>query len=112
MWNFSIPYVLKYYIDCIVQPGFLFKYSETGTIIPLVLGRKMICVTSRGSNYSADPMKSFDFQEPYLRAIFGFIGVSDIDFVNAEPMDMSPVWRESAVSAATDRAQALALALL
>ena len=30
MWNFGIPYALKYYIDAIVQPGYLFRYDEQG----------------------------------------------------------------------------------
>jgi FMN-dependent NADH-azoreductase len=70
MWNFSIPYALKYYIDCIVQPGYLFKYNEQGQPLGLVHGKKMVCVTSRGGNYSEmSPLHRYDFQEPYLRAI-------------------------------------------
>ena len=60
MWNFGIPYALKYYIDAIVQPGYLFRYLPDGRPEGLVLGRKMICVTSRGGDYSGY-MKSFDF---------------------------------------------------
>ena len=47
----------------------------------------MLVVTSRGGDYSMPAMQKFDLQEPYLRAIFGLIGIDDIDFVNAEPMD-------------------------
>jgi FMN-dependent NADH-azoreductase len=109
MWNFTIPYALKYYIDCIVQPGYLFRYDETGRPIPLVLGKKMICVTSRGGDYSAEsPLSSYDFQEPYLRAIFGFIGITDIDFINAQPMDITPEWRAAGLEAAIREASALA----
>jgi FMN-dependent NADH-azoreductase len=55
MWNFGIPYALKYYLDAIVQPGYLFKYSEQGVPVGLVLDRKMVCVTSRGADYSQAP---------------------------------------------------------
>lgn len=96
MWNLSIPYVLKYYIDAIVQPGYLFKYNEAGQPEGLVTGRKMICVTSRGGDYSAEPLKSFDFVEPYLRTIFGFVGLADIHFFNVQPMDQSIEARRAA----------------
>jgi FMN-dependent NADH-azoreductase len=107
MWNFSIPYALKYYIDCIVQPGYVFKY-EQGRTVPLCLGKRMVCITSRGGDYSpTSPLHTYDFQEPYLRAIFGFIGITDMHFVNAQPMD-SPALREAAREAAIQQARALA----
>jgi FMN-dependent NADH-azoreductase len=89
MWNFGIPYVLKYYIDAIVQPGYLFKYNEQGHPEGLVKGKRMICVTSRGGDYSSGPLQAFDFVEPYLRTIFGLVGLTDMHFVNAQPMDVS-----------------------
>lgn len=109
MWNFTIPYVLKYYIDCIVQPGYVFRYDEMGRPVPLVHGKRMVCVTSRGGDYSpGSPFHAYDFQEPYLRAIFGFIGVTDVEFINAQPMDMTPDLREVASRAALEQAAALA----
>ena len=67
MWNFSIPYALKYYIDCIFQPGYLFRYNELGQAIGLVQDKKMVCVTTRGGDYSPQsPFHAYDFQEPYL----------------------------------------------
>ncbi len=87
MWNFNIPYMLKHYIDLIVQPRHLFHYKEDGTTEGLVVGKKMIVITSRGGQYGGN-MKGFDYQEPYLRAIFGFVGIADIDFIKVEPMDM------------------------
>ena len=89
MWNFGIPYALKYYIDAIVQPGYLFRYDEQGRPEGLVKGRKMICVTSRGGDYSSGPLQAYDFVENYLRTIFGFCGITDIRFFNAQPMDVS-----------------------
>lgn len=109
MWNLSIPYALKYYIDCIIQPGYVFRYDEIGQVVPLVHGKRMICVTSRGGDYApASPMHAYDFQEPYLRAIFGFIGITDVEFINAEPMDIAPDMREAAVSVAIEAARNLA----
>ncbi len=109
MWNLHIPYALKYYIDCIVQPGYVFEYNEAGQAVPMVHGKRMICVTSRGGDYSPGTfMNAYDFQEPYLRAIFGFIGISDIEFISAQPMDMTAELREIAVRSAMEEASALA----
>ena len=95
MWNFGIPYALKYYIDAIVQPGYLFKYTAEGTVEPLVHGRKMIVVTSRGSDYSG-AMAAYDYVENYLRTIFGFVGITDMTFFNVQPMDISLPMRKAA----------------
>lgn len=100
MWNLGIPYALKYYIDAIVQPGYLFRYTEQGVAEGLVHGKKMICVSSRGGDYSSEPSKSFDFVEPYLRTIFGFVGITDIRFFNVQPMDASRELRVAAQRAA------------
>jgi FMN-dependent NADH-azoreductase len=96
MWNLGIPYALKYYIDAIVQPGYLFRYNELGQAEGLVRDRKMICVTSRGGDYSSGPMMAYDFVENYLRAIFGFVGITDIRFFNVQPMDVSMPIRKAA----------------
>jgi FMN-dependent NADH-azoreductase len=109
MWNFSIPYTLKYYIDSIVQPGYLFKYNEQGQPVGLVHGKTMVCVTSRGGDYSeGGPLHAYDFQESYLRAIFGFVGITDMHFINAQPMDVTPQLRATAVAAAMEEARNLA----
>lgn len=98
MWNFGIPYALKYYIDAIVQPGYLYRYNELGIPEGLVKGKKMIVVSSRGGDYSENsPLHSFDFVEPYLRAIFNFVGITDIQFINAQPMDITLAARSAAL---------------
>lgn len=108
MWNFGIPYALKYYIDAIVQPGYMFEYNEQGQPSPLVLGKTMVCVTSRGGDYSENsPLHQFDFVEPYLRTVFGFVGIYDMHFINAQPMDMSRALREAATERAISAARAL-----
>ena len=107
MWNFSIPYTLKQYIDVIVQPKYLFQYTKDG-VEGLAKNKKMVAITSRGGQYSSPNTKSQDFQEPYLRLIFNFIGIQDITFVNAEPMDMGKELREKALSAAEETAKTLA----
>ncbi len=87
MWNFSIPYVLKQYIDVIVQPNYTFRYVHGG-VEGLVAGRKMMVITSRGGQYTDPDSSAYDFQDPYLRTIMGFIGITDISFIIAQPMDL------------------------
>lgn len=109
MWNLSIPYMLKYYIDLIVQPGYLFASTNAGGSIGLVQGKKMVCIVTYGGDYSAHtPCHTSNFLEPYLRAIFGLMGIADIQFITAQPMDVTPALRETAVAAAIDEARCLA----
>ncbi|MDN4484502.1 FMN-dependent NADH-azoreductase [Demequina lignilytica] len=100
MWNFGIPYVLKYYIDAIVQPGYLFRYDEQGVPHGLVNDRTMVVVTSRGADYSTGPLASLDFVEGYLRTVFGFVGITDMTFFNVQPMDVSRELRNAAITSA------------
>lgn len=106
MWNFSVPYYLKHYIDVILQPGYLFRYTEKGPE-GLVKNKKMIIITSRGGDYSLDsPFHSYDFQEPYLRAVFGLAGVTDITFINSQPMDsLGPETQRQKIDAAREIAK-------
>jgi FMN-dependent NADH-azoreductase len=108
MWNFGIPYALKYYIDAIVQPGYLFQYNEQGYPEGMVHNRKMICVTSRGGDYSeGSPINSLDFVEPYLRSIFNFVGITDISFINIQPTDITPELRKDAIQNGIEEARKL-----
>lgn len=112
MWNFTIPYVLKYYIDAIIQPGYLFRYDEQGVPHGLVTGKKMVCVTTTGGSYAeGTPMHAMDFVHPYLRAIFGFVGITDISFIKAGPMDYTPEVRDMALTQAKAEAMAMVTAL-
>ena len=109
MWNFSIPYVLKYYIDAIVQPRYLFAYDEHGVPAGLVHGKKMVCVTTRGGDYSpGSPMHAYDAQESYLRQIFGFVGITDMRCVHGQPMDLAPAVRAASLESATRAACSVA----
>ncbi len=87
MWNFSVPYYLKHYIDVILQPKYLFRYTENGPE-GLVKNKNMIIVTSRGGDYNTGTaIDKFDLQIPYLKTVFGLVGINDIKFINAQPMD-------------------------
>ncbi len=86
MWNFSIPYRLKQYIDNLVQPGYTFGYSEEKGYEGLVTGKPLLAVYSRGGQYQAGSgAEAFDLQKKYVKLIFGFIGFNDIKSVIVEP---------------------------
>jgi FMN-dependent NADH-azoreductase len=72
----------------------------------------MICMTSRGGDYSENsPFHAYDFLEPYLRVIFGYVGITDIQFINAQPMEITHELRESAVKDAIEKARELAASI-
>ena len=85
MWNFSIPYRLKQYIDIVVQPGLTFSYDPEKGYTGLVTGKKLQLILASGGEYPAgSPMVAYDFQKPYLETIFGFIGFTDIRAIRVE----------------------------
>ncbi|MBS2007766.1 MAG: NAD(P)H-dependent oxidoreductase [Cyanobacteria bacterium SZAS TMP-1] len=82
MYNFTVPAVFKAFIDLIVVPGKTFAY-EAGVIKPMLKNKKAFVVTASGGSYDEPPMNGLDFVEPYLRAVLGFMGVTDVTFVKA-----------------------------
>jgi FMN-dependent NADH-azoreductase len=103
MHNFSVPSSLKAWIDQIVRPGVTFTYSASGPV-GLLRGKQLILVLARGGIYSEGPMQAFDFQQPYLSAVFGFIGMDDIRVVRIEGVAMG----EAALARGVDSARAQA----
>ncbi len=84
MHNFTISTRLKAWLDQVVRFGKTFSYGESGPK-GLLSGKKAYVLTSRGGAYPAGtPYAPFDFQEPYLRHILGFIGLTDVTFIHAE----------------------------
>jgi len=105
MWNFSIPYMLKHYIDVIMQAGILFSFTANGPE-GFAKYEQMVCITSRGGDYSpGSPMHALDHQEPYLRTVFGLAGIEDIHFVHAQPLDVAPGLTQSALEKAKEEAR-------
>lgn len=79
MWNFTVPYVLKHYIDIIVQPGVTYGVDAQGKLRGFVEGKKALCICASGSPYDGDaPLAPADFLRPYLQWIFKWIGIEDL----------------------------------
>lgn len=94
MYNFSIPSQLKAWIDRIAVAGKTFRYTANGPE-GLAGGRSVHVVSTRGGAYAAAPQ--MDFQEAYLRQVFGFIGIDDLRFVRAEALNMGAETKSAAV---------------
>lgn len=97
MYNFGIPSTLKAWFDHVLRPGRAFRYSETGPE-GLFKGKRAIVVVARGGLYSSGPAKAFDSQEPHLRTLLGFIGITDVTFVRAEKLGFGPEQRNEAIA--------------
>jgi FMN-dependent NADH-azoreductase len=83
MHNFGVPSVLKLWIDQVARVGRTFSYAN-GTPKGLLLGKKATFLIATGGIYDAQTqMASFNFVEPYLRSVFGFLGVTDATFLTA-----------------------------
>ena len=106
MWNFSVPSVLKAWVDNIVRAGLTFAYTDTGIKGLVPSSKKIIIALSSGGVYSQAPMKSMDFVEPYFRAAFGFLGVQDVTVLRAEGTN-DPKHSEHAMSKAFEQVEAL-----
>jgi len=99
MYNFSVPTSLRAWFDFVLRAGETFRYSEAGPE-GLLKGKKVIVLTSRGGLYSEGPGAAADFQEPYLRHLLGFIGITDVTFVHAEKIGFGPEARDAAIAGA------------
>ncbi len=99
MYNFGIPSTLKAWFDYVLRAGVTFRYTEAGPE-GLLKGRRVIIVESRGGFYSSGPAQPMDQQEPHLRTLLGFVGITDITFVRAEKLAFGPEARDESIAAA------------
>ncbi|MDG3007842.1 FMN-dependent NADH-azoreductase [Paludisphaera mucosa] len=110
MYNFNIPSSLKAWVDRLCVAGRTFRYSSAG-VEGLAGGRKLVVASSRGAVYAANsPWAALDHQEPYLRSVFTFLGVTDLEFVTAEGVAMGEEQRALALADAESRIAALKIA--
>lgn len=96
MYNYSVPAQFKAYIDQIVRVKRTFIVGENG-YEGLVKDKKILVITTRGGSYSDSP---FDFQEPFLKAVFELIGITDITFIHAENLSMGAEERQYSLAKA------------
>ncbi len=104
MYNLGVPTQFKAWLDQIARAGVTFRYTETG-VEGLLTGKKAYVLTARGGIHAGTPT---DTQTPYIQGIFGSMGISDVEFVHAEGLDMGEAARNAAIAGAGSRIAELA----
>ena len=110
MWNFSLPYRLKHYIDLVVQPGLSFGTDENGNEYGLIEDKPVFIAYASGGEYPAGTdAASLDHQKPYLEMILNYIGLKDIRSVRVEATLSSDARVSESRSGAIAKAREMAL---
>ncbi|GAA5173029.1 FMN-dependent NADH-azoreductase [Viridibacterium curvum] len=104
MYNFGVPVQLKAWIDAISRARVTFQYTANGPE-GLLTGKKVYVVLARGGLYRDTPA---DSQVPYLRAVLGFLGMKDVEFIYAEGLAMGEEAAAKAIAAARRDIEAIA----
>lgn len=113
LWNFSIPYKLKHFIDLVTQKDVLFDFDQSG-LRGLLVDKKAVVVYARGMDFSAQsitPAQHYDFQKPYVEAWLQFVGVGEVHSIIVEKTLFGDEVDRDSRREATQRAEALAQAL-
>ena len=104
MYNFALPSQLKAWIDRVAIAGKTFRYTEAGPH-GLAGGKRVIVALARGGYYGEEsPARSVEFAETYLKHMFGFMGVSDVEFIVADGIALGPDQKAGALAGALDQA--------
>ena len=108
MYNFTIPSQLKAWIDRVVVPGKTFRRGENGPE-GLAGGKRVIVAVARGGFYGEGTAAvSAEHAESYLRSVFSFIGITDLEFIRAEGLSAGEADKSKAVASAREAVQQLA----
>jgi FMN-dependent NADH-azoreductase len=106
MYNFGMPSTLKAWFDHVLRARVTFQYSEAGPE-GLLKGKKAIVVLARAGLYSEGPAAAMDHQEPHIRSLLGFMGITDVTFVRAEKLAFGPEAANAAISDALGQLEGL-----
>ncbi len=110
IYNLNVPAVLKAWIDQIVRVGRTFGFGANG-LEGLVKGKKARVIVASGSDFRpSSPMGGYNFFEPYLRGVLGFIGITDVTFVYAHSLNDGNPQREQSLADADTAVKTLAVA--
>lgn len=85
MWNFSIPYKLKHFVDTITHPGLTFTFAPETGYQGLMTGKPVTVIYARGGEYGSAEARAMDLQKAYMELFLGFIGFEDIQTVLVAP---------------------------
>ncbi len=108
IYNLSLPAALKAWIDQIVRVGRTFAVKD-GVFQGLAGGKRAIVIVTSGGDYRPEsPGRAYNFLEPYLRAVLGFIGVTRVEFVYAHSLAGDQAVADDALAAADEALATLA----
>lgn len=100
MYNFSVPSTFKAYIDQIIRVNRTYATTDQG-YEGLVHGKKMLVVTASGGSYrSGTPAEQYDYLKPFLQAVFGLVGITNITFVQADNLSSGDDARQESLDEA------------
>jgi len=101
MINFGVSSTLKTYIDYVLRAGETFRYTANGPE-GLVKGKKAYIVRASGGVYTEGDAKPLNFQDPYLKLVLGFIGITDVETIHIEGIAYGPEATDKALKAASE----------
>lgn len=99
MYNFSVPSMLKAWVDHIARAGVTFKYTDSG-VQGLLQGKRVYFVAAMGGVHESGKT---DFLRPYMKVIMSFIGLDQVEFISAEGLNMGPERRQQGLAAAREQ---------
>ncbi len=108
MYNFHVPSSLKNWFDHVTRAGRTFKFTEEGAV-GLAGGRKVMIISARGGHYGeGSPHQEADLQTPWLRLMFGFMGIGDVELIRCEATNIGGDLHQASLAAAEARLEHLA----
>ncbi|CAI8801735.1 FMN-dependent NADH:quinone oxidoreductase 3 [Pseudomonas chlororaphis] len=111
LWNYSIPYKLKHFIDLITQKDILFSFTAEHGLRGLLHNKTAVVAYARGLDFSPQsdtPAERFDFQKPYVEAWLKFVGVTQVHALIVEKTILGYEVDQAARQEAGNRARELA----
>ena len=103
MYNFNVPSTLRAYFDHVARVGVTFKYSDKGPV-GLLTGKKAYVFVTRGGVYGTEHIHT-----RYVRDFLAFLGVTDVEFIYAEGLAISPASKDAALAKAREVIERLTL---
>ncbi|MGE0180117.1 MAG: FMN-dependent NADH-azoreductase [Sphingomonas sp.] len=111
MYNFGMSSTLKAWFDHVLRAGVTFRYTESGPE-GLMGDKKVVVIESRAGAYGADGTPHLDGQEPHIRILLGFMGITDVTYIRAEKLAFGPEAAQASIDAAARELNEIAAAAL
>ena len=84
MYNFSVPAVLKAWIDQVVRINHTFSYDPDNGFAGLISNKNAYITTAIGAQFTGTPFEAYDFLRPYMQSLLGFLGFEQVEMFSVE----------------------------